>query len=93
MQKDLRELWTNIMYHCVQEDLANGLFPRAFERSSHYLILFPEDTAFHDFKDRSEEELRKMPEWGFDLNGILPQSGQTNMDSLLIPDEEVELEE
>ena len=93
LQKDLRELWTNIMYHCVQEDLANGLFPRAFERSSHYLILFPEDSAFHDFKNRSEEELKKMPEWGFDLNGILPQSGQTNMDSLLIPDEEVELEE
>ena len=88
LQKELRDLWTNIMYHCVQDDLANGLFPRAFERSSHYLILFPEDVTFHDFKDRSEEELKKMPEWGFDLNGILPQSGQTDADLQLILDEE-----
>ena len=34
-----------------------------------------------------------MPEWGFDLNGILPQSGQTNTDSQLIPDQEAELEQ
>ena len=53
------KIWTDIMLHCVREDLANGLFPRALERSKHYLIFFPEDSTFQEFKARSEQELKR----------------------------------
>ena len=56
---EVRDLWTDIMLHCVREDLANGQFQRALDRSNHYLTLFPEDQTFQDFKSRSEQELKK----------------------------------
>ena len=59
LPKELKELWTDIMLHCVREDLANGHFSYALDRSRHYLILYPKDPTFHDFKMRSEEELQK----------------------------------
>ena len=56
---EIRDLWTDIMLHCVREDLANGHFSYALDRSNHYLILYPRDSTFHDLKARSEEELQK----------------------------------
>ena len=56
----VKNLWTDIMLHCVQEDLANRYFMRALERSSHYLLLYPEDYTFREFKLRSEKETRTM---------------------------------
>ena len=59
LPKEISDLWTDIMLHCVREDLANGHFSYALDRSNHYLILYPKDSTFHDFKARSEEELQK----------------------------------
>ena len=56
---EVRDLWTDIMLHCVREDLEKGQFQRAFDRSRHYLILFPEDSAFLEFRTRAEQELKK----------------------------------
>ena len=55
----VKELWSDIMLHCVREDLDNRLFQRALDRARHYLIFFPDDPAFLDFKTRSEQELKK----------------------------------
>ena len=54
-----RTLWTDIMLHCVREDLANGQFQRALDKANHYLILFPQDQTFQEFKSRAEQELKK----------------------------------
>ena len=62
LPKEIKDLWTDIMLHCVREDLANGHFSYALDRSNHYLILYPKDSTFHDFKMRSEEELKKTPD-------------------------------
>ncbi len=62
LPKEIKDLWTDIMLHCVREDLANGHFSYALDRSNHYLILYPKDSTFHDFKMRSEEELQKTPD-------------------------------
>ena len=59
---EIRELWTEIMLHCVREDLEKGQFQRAFERSNHYLTLFPDDSTFLEFRARAEQELRKTPD-------------------------------
>ena len=56
---EIRNLWTDIMLHCVREDLANRSFQRALDRAKHYLIFFPEDSAFLEFRMRAEEELKK----------------------------------
>jgi len=56
---EIRDIWTDIMLHCVREDLDNRLFQRALDRSRHYLIFFPDDPAFLDFKTRAEQELKK----------------------------------
>ena len=56
---NLRGLWTDIMIHCVREDLEKQTFSRALERVNHYLILYPDDTTFLDLKARAERELRK----------------------------------
>ena len=56
---ELRELWTDIMLHCVREDLANKSFQRAIDRARHYLVFFPDDATFQEFKARAEQELRK----------------------------------
>ncbi len=56
---NIRELWTDIMTHCVQEDLEKGQFQRALDRAKHYLTLFPDDSTFQDFKTRAEQELKK----------------------------------
>ena len=58
----IRALWSDIMRHCVQEDLDNGLFQRAIDRSKHYLIFFPDDAEFLDFRTRAEQELKKAQE-------------------------------
>ncbi|MBO4631164.1 MAG: tetratricopeptide repeat protein, partial [Lentisphaeria bacterium] len=58
---EVGKLWSDIMLHCVQEDLAKGLFSRALERAKHYLIFFPEDSTFQEFKARAEQEFRKKP--------------------------------
>ncbi len=55
----VKELWKDIMVHCVQEDLANGNFQLALDRSNHYLTLFPDDPVFQEFKARSEQKLKK----------------------------------
>lgn len=57
---EIRELWTEIMLHCVREDLENGQFQRAFDRANHYLTLFPDDPAFLEFRTRAEQELKKI---------------------------------
>ncbi|MBR6240543.1 MAG: hypothetical protein IKQ82_03705, partial [Lentisphaeria bacterium] len=49
----IRELWTDIMTHCVREDLEKGVYQRALDRSRHYLTLFPDDATFLDFKSRA----------------------------------------
>ena len=54
----VKNLWTDIMLHCVREDLENRYYMRALERSSHYLLLFPDDYTFREFKTRSELETR-----------------------------------
>ena len=51
---EIKELWTDIMLHCVKEDLSNGLFSRALERAQHYLIFFPDDSLFQKLKVSSE---------------------------------------
>ena len=56
---EVRELWTDIMRHCVREDLTNRLFQRALDRTRHYLIFFPDDAAFLEFRARAEQELKK----------------------------------
>ena len=55
---EIRALWTDIMLHCVREDLENRSFSRALERARHYLILFPDDSTFQEFKTRAEQELK-----------------------------------
>lgn len=59
---ELKQLWTDIMLHCVQDDIANNRLTRALDRTNHYLIVYPEDSTFLDFKARLEEELRKGPD-------------------------------
>ena len=59
-----KDLWTDIMTHCVQEDFANRLFLRAYDRATHYLILYPGDFTFREFKDRAEEAFRQPLDWG-----------------------------
>ena len=72
LPKELKDLWTDIMLHCVREDLANGHFSYALDRSSHYLILYPKDPTFHDFKMRSEEELQKaLLDYQIQMPGII----------------------
>ena len=56
---EVRKLWSDIMLHCVREDLEKGLFSRALERARHYLIFFPDDAAFVEFRTRAEQELKK----------------------------------
>ena len=58
----VRDLWTDIMLYCVQEDLEKGQLQRALERAKHYLTLFPNDPAFLEFRTRAEEELKKAKE-------------------------------
>lgn len=55
----IRELWTDIMLHCVREDLEKGQLQRALDRSRHYLILFPDDPTFLEFRTHAEQELKK----------------------------------
>ncbi len=55
----VKVLWTDIMLHCVREDLANGQFRRALDLANHYLILFPEDSAFLELKAEAEQKLKK----------------------------------
>ena len=59
---EIRDLWTDIMLHCVREDLGKGQFQRALDRAKHYLILFPDDPAFLDFRTRAEQGLKKTPD-------------------------------
>jgi predicted Zn-dependent protease len=59
---EVRDIWTDIMLHCVREDMEKGQFRRALDRAKHYLILFPDDPAFLDFKSRAEQELKKTPD-------------------------------
>ena len=58
---EVKKLWSDIMRHCVQEDLENGLFSRAFERANHYLFFFPDDDTFLKFRTRAELRVREMP--------------------------------
>ncbi len=59
---ELRELWTDIMLHCVREDMEKGQFQRALDRAKHYLTIFPDDPAFLEFRTRAEQELKKAKE-------------------------------
>ena len=65
LEPELRELWTDIMTHCVQEDFADRHFLRALDRANHYLILYPGDYLFQEYKDRAEEEFRQEQIWSF----------------------------
>lgn len=56
---EARDLWTDIMLHCIREDLESGQFQRALDRAKHYLVLYPDDPAFLELKARSEQELKK----------------------------------
>ena len=55
----VRKLWTDIMLHCTQEDLASRFYTRALERANRYLFFFPDDATFLEFKSRAEQELKK----------------------------------
>ena len=59
MSNGVKELWTDIMLHCVREDLAKRSFQSALDRAKHYLILFPDDATFLEFKTHAEQELKK----------------------------------
>ena len=59
----IRELWTDIMIHCIEEDFANRLYLHALDRANHYLVLFPGDIMFQEFKARAEEEFRQDEAW------------------------------
>ena len=61
----IRELWTDIMVHCVQEDFENRLYLHALDRANHYLVLFPGDIMFQEYKARAEEEFRQEEAWRF----------------------------
>jgi tetratricopeptide (TPR) repeat protein len=81
---EIKDLWTDIMLHCVREDLANGHFSYALDRSNHYLILYPKDSTFHDFKARSEEELQKAAlDYQFQMPGVIGRG--ENMPLLIDP--------
>ncbi len=56
---EVRGLWTDIMLHCVREDIEKEQFRRALDRTNHYLTLFPDDATFLEFKARAEQELKK----------------------------------
>ncbi len=58
LSEEVRELWTDIILHCVQDDLDNHRLTRVLERANHYLILYPDDFTFQDFKARVERELK-----------------------------------
>lgn len=58
---ELKTLWTDIMLHCVQEDFTRGHYTNALDRTIHYLILYPADYRFQDFKTRLEQELDIAP--------------------------------
>ena len=53
------KIWTDVMTHCVREDLEKGAFTRALDRAKHYLVLFPDDAVFQEFKARAEKELKR----------------------------------
>ena len=55
----VKKVWTDIMTHCVQEDLEKGSFQRALDRAKHYLTLYPDNAAFREFRTRAEQELKK----------------------------------
>ena len=59
LSSTITELWTDIMLHCVREDLEKGQLRRAFDRARHYLALFPDDATFLEFRTRAEQELKK----------------------------------
>ena len=59
----IRELWTDIMIHCIEEDFANRLYLHALDRANHYLVLFPGDIMFQEFMARAEEEVRQDEAW------------------------------
>ena len=59
LSDELGELWTDIMTHCVRDDLEKRSFQHALDRAKHYLTLFPDDAAFLEFKARAEQELKK----------------------------------
>jgi len=56
---EIKTLWTDIMLHCVREDLDNKSFSRALERARHYLVFFPDDTTFQEFRTRAEQALKQ----------------------------------
>ena len=60
LQDEVKDLWTDIMSHCVQEDIASGHSMRALDRANHYLLLFPEDFTFQEFKTRLEKEFKRI---------------------------------
>ena len=64
---EVGELWTDIMLHCVREDMEKGQFRRALDRAKHYLILFPDDATFLEFRTRAELELKKSAQNGSSL--------------------------
>ena len=55
----MKTLWTDIMLHCVREDLENRQYTRAFERANQYLLFFPGDDTFQELKNRAEQERKK----------------------------------
>ena len=77
----IRELWTDIMIHCIQEDFENRLYLHALDRANHYLVLFPDDTMFQEYKARAEEEFRQEEAWRFlDDDWSVPSSTQDDAD-------------
>ena len=55
----IKDVWTDIMTHCVQEDVEKGAYSRALDRAKHYLVIFPDDPGFLEFKARAEKELKR----------------------------------
>ena len=56
---EVMDLWTDIMLHCVRDDMENRLYSRAFERCNQYLLFFPDDAEFLGLKAAAEQEIRK----------------------------------
>ena len=61
MPSEVKDLWTEIMLHCVREDLANHHVSNALDRANHYLLCFPEDHTFKELKARALEEFNNDP--------------------------------
>ena len=81
LEPEIAALWKDIMIHCIQEDFENRLYLHALDRANHYLIIYPDDYEFLEYKTRAEEEFRQEEAWRFlDDDWSVPSSTQDDAD-------------